>query len=1768
MSKTRRGLSFVLCLVMVLSLVAGIPIASLDLGTEANAADTNTNPGNSSEWVTAWHTSPLFLNADSSSNISTAISALSALRQRTFRTLIPLTMGGDSVRLIYSNEYSTDDDLLIGEITLANGKAGDVAAWASGAKMVAVKGKANLEKIFASAIATGDAYTTKDYYGNDCIAIKPGHKATTDTIGVGSLGLNALDYVSISTWICNMTDFDEGITGGLIGGKTVYLGIAGLGSAINYDFNHTEISDMGSVELISPVELWNQDATGEYNIIPFLCGIDIKRSTINGVDDTTNAYTTVILGDSTVANDIPVFLAQTLNANNIQGVAFTWAAVKGNELLLNGQSSSKDDGSSDKNGPPMGKSAMSVIDDVCALPGVKKIIVKVGINDILHPWCSDLDSNYKDKTTAQQIIAGYKYLIDKAHDAGIEIYFYELTPWNGYTRNNTLSWNDSVDAVRREVNAWLSKYGKEYDEFKTLGRDTNNDGAAAITIGNNNYGTTSGKQSSDLVYSKTPADVTVSGNFDTFGYISLEGITNGTKDAVGTAIKAAFTTDGIHFTSAGQSKVAKLTPLSIFRNEKTEVNVAGEKVAIKDIYIAAKKDEGLKSNQEYYIVDTSGDNTVATSQEKTGYAATAKNTPTTSHGTNSNAVFDLGSTPVTVQWGTDSNPYIVGAGVNQNTKWTVTQINDNYFWHNSGTGNYLAWYYEGTGAQHYFSAGTINSNPSDSSSFWGFGDNEGWHTFNKVDTNAENGAGSYCSHNDGAYGNIVYYPSQAGGWGGNKALTYSEGQWKVINISILVKQQYRKELQSLVLFNSQYSTNINCTLNLDVQNALNGTKDSNNININDDYLTFVNSNKGFRLYWAIDSDLCGESHMDYAVMHNGRGNNPVGPYAGYTYGYDQQMYWMSSDTSVATVDKNKVVADANANEANSGGYVQLTGKPGRSMVTLNFFWKDYDKSNTKAENDKLYFMEDCDEATYLANRAKNTEDGEKWVQVDNNKFVHTNYHWLTSEVLVTNIESYNADILLGGETHNTAEADTFAFNETPTGKYCTLTAVGGSEPAGLELPGTGWKWESSNPNVASIAASSDEYATLQYKATGTTTITLTRVDDSGNPVKNTDGTSNITSTIKITVSELPTVDIKLNESIENAFEFTGVTAGDSYNIAGIKTNNSEATITGWHWELFTWDDAKKAYVSGSDALTLGNANSQNSTLTVKGEGTTFVKLSYDYTLNGIEYTDSTSIVVAVSYGIATTTNTIIDCGLPVKLDLNASGISLNAPSVELVKGRTESNEFGTAVVDLGFGNASLDNGTVIYTPDKIATAKDTLYYSAAVDNGYKYSDVNIIPGSSVYYEDSFVTTSGNWQPAGTGITGKFQNVNDNAYGYDAAYGEYTTYSMGSAQYVTVNNEYGANLPTYKGEYPTATFTFTGTGFAIYSTSNNKAGYFDIEYTGAKTGTHKFSMINAYANGDYIQTPTAQYLNLPYDTYTVTLTVMYDRSFDVAKAGSYTYYLDAIRIYSPMGDNQDAQNAYAEVGEANASFQTIRSMLISKDTFGTIKDAVSGAVFLDSTDLEANVANYKNYGPKNEVYLGNGQGVAFTLENAASFSDVQLGIKLASSGTDAGQVTVNDKVIDINSATDMYYSIKDVIGADGRVVIVNTGNGLISLTVLKTTAANPVAVNAMVDAELGDFAAAKIMSYMTTPVEPTTEPSTEPTTEPTTDPSVEPTVEPSVEPEPSEDPQPSEDPLPSEDPEPSEDPQPGDDDSDKDSPIVGFFKKIGNFFKNLFGGWKR
>lgn len=371
--------------------------------------------------------------------------------------------------------------------------------------------------------------------------------------------------------------------------------------------------------------------------------------------------------------------------------------------------------------------------------------------------------------------------------------------------------------------------------------------------------------------------------------------------------------------------------------------------------------------------------------------------------------------------------------------------------------------------------------------------------------------------------------------------------------------------------------------------------------------------------------------------------------------------------------------------------------------------------------------------------------------------------------------------------------------------------------------------------------------------------------------------------------------------------------------------------------------------------------------------------------------------------------------------------------------------------------------------------------------------IHIIPASTVYYEDDFakftnannttvVTTgtagNGVWQTVGTKdpnakqALDKLGDPNANVYGYDPAYNSCTTFSLGSATKVTVDKSTKG-----LGGWPYATFTFKGTGFDIISLTDNKSGaiYVDV-YKGDSIAGDRVSgyVVNNYygytyseANGWQIttnetnnaiyQVPVIKVSDLTYDQYTVKIMVGYSKYQDVANAGNYSFWLDAIRVYNPGGSALD--NAYNLDGEKNPNFVELRKVLLDADSFGTIGTA-NGAVFIDGKGGNATVTDYKNYGPNHEVYLASGQAIAFQLvASGAKPTDLQLGAKLAN-GTSAtltitgAQIKNADKLA-LGTATDMFYQLSDIRWTQsgnqyrsGVITLTNSGTDMISLTNLK------------------------------------------------------------------------------------------------------------------------
>ena len=432
---------------------------------------------------------------------------------------------------------------------------------------------------------------------------------------------------------------------------------------------------------------------------------------------------------------------------------------------------------------------------------------------------------------------------------------------------------------------------------------------------------------------------------------------------------------------------------------------------------------------------------------------------------------------------------------------------------------------------------------------------------------------------------------------------------------------------------------------------------------------------------------------------------------------------------------------------------------------------------------------------------------------------------------------------------------------------------------------------------------------------------------------------------------------------------------------------------------------------------------------------------------------------------------VIDFGLPLVIrpvDVQSGFEGVTFTQVDVTKKST-------------YANIAVDaSGNITYTLNQPIDGADTFGVQYSGYRGTGSGDhvtytITVIPATSVYYEDSFATfTNGTGKAADAKWTTDTDSTpakatttqalsalgSKDVYGHDTAYADSTKLSMGSAHKVTVSAGMVKDW-TENSAWPTATFTFKGTGFDIISLTDNTSGTVVYNVKSADGTYNETRFINnyygyKYVNGQWVvdkdgtnalyQIPVIKVTDLPYGEYTVTLSVRYGELFDQAKKGSYSFWLDAIRVYDPMGVNNET---YVKDGEGYPQYIKLRDALVAEN--------VKSALFIDGA-AEANITDYKNYGPNNEVYLANGQAITFTVPENAKIASIQIGAK-APNGSAAQMVVNSGEAKEIQSATEMYYEISK---AGGSFTITNTGTGILSLTNLKitfTTSGQTVALSA-------------------------------------------------------------------------------------------------------------
>ena len=471
---------------------------------------------------------------------------------------------------------------------------------------------------------------------------------------------------------------------------------------------------------------------------------------------------------------------------------------------------------------------------------------------------------------------------------------------------------------------------------------------------------------------------------------------------------------------------------------------------------------------------------------------------------------------------------------------------------------------------------------------------------------------------------------------------------------------------------------------------------------------------------------------------------------------------------------------------------------------------------------------------------------------------------------------------------------------------------------------------------------------------------------------------------------------------------------------------------------------------------------------------------------------------------------VVDFGLPIVIpfaDFNVTNLdsSTKASFDEKTEELERTGNYGTGTINMTEQN-------VTYSLFKMLDALTPIpvYFKDTKGNVLMRS-VNVIPASNVYYEDSFVTFNPgsygdnnpiSWTTVKSGAAEKeaTQKLSElgsgDIYGFDKAYEGSTEFSMGSAQKVTVTSDM-ANATAW----PTATFTFKGTGFDIISLTDNTSGSIFVDvYQGKDTsgGIFKSYAVNNYfgykkvgdtwevsknhdGSNPLYQIPVMKVTDLDYGDYTVVVTVFYDPNgvFNSTGDTQCSFRFDAVRIYNPMG--KDVTD-YTSDHEGYPQYIKLRTEIIDK---AAIVEGTSGALFVDGAE-NANLTEYKNFGPNNEVYLGNGQAISFKLPANTNIATVQIGAKSPNATKDAPAVmniSGNDVETKIATATEMYYNVS-YSGTEKLVTITNNGDAILSLTNIKITynAKETISLAALTDSD-AEEAVAAVRALFAAPVDP-------------------------------------------------------------------------------------
>ena len=350
------------------------------------------------------------------------------LHDQTVRQVVRLSLGGDRLRLVFTNAHGRQP-LQLGRVTVA---------------LPAVMAAGKNREAGGAGETTAGAPVTVTFGGCTDAVIPPGAAVLSDPV---KLVVPDRGRLIVSAWLPQATPlqtfhWDARQTSWIApGDQTADASLQG--DVLCADENIDALAAAPRAALFSTTAR------------PLLAGVHTARD--GQVGDArapghghARPRTVVVMGDSitdgaTASMDRdarwPDFLAARLAP---RGVAVANAGISGARLLSDG----------------MGVNALARLDrDVLAQPGVASLIVLLGINDIAWPGTAFAPDS--PRPSLAELQAGFRQLAEQTGARGIRIIGATLPPFEGALPDTPLDnyYHPDKDVLRRQLNDWIRHSG-------------------------------------------------------------------------------------------------------------------------------------------------------------------------------------------------------------------------------------------------------------------------------------------------------------------------------------------------------------------------------------------------------------------------------------------------------------------------------------------------------------------------------------------------------------------------------------------------------------------------------------------------------------------------------------------------------------------------------------------------------------------------------------------------------------------------------------------------------------------------------------------------------------------------------------------------------------------------------------------------------------------------------------------------------------------------------------------------------------------------------------------------------------------------------------------------------------------------------------------------------------------------------------------------------------------------------------------------------------